>query len=62
MMTIVVTKYNAGEGITVTEYSDVNQYEITEEYLILEGRAIGSNVYIQKEQVLEFEVNWQVKK
>lgn len=62
MFTILVTNFNTGDGIEVTEYTDVNQYKITEDYLILESRAIGSIVYIQKEQVLEFEVSWQVKK
>ena len=62
MFTISVTTYNTGEGINVTEYTDVNQYKITEDYLILERRAIGSIVYIQKDQVLEFEASWKVKK
>ena len=62
MFTISVTNYNTGEGINVTEYTDVNQYKITEDYLILESRATGSIIYIQKAQVLEFEVNWQVSK
>lgn len=62
MFELVVTKYNAGEGIEKILYSDVNQYKITNDYLILERRAIGSIVYIQKEQVLEFEAKWQVKK
>lgn len=62
MFELVVTKYNAGEDIKTTLYRDVNQYKITDEYLILERRSIGSIVYIQKDQVLEFEATWQVKK
>jgi hypothetical protein len=58
MFTIAVTKYNAGEGIETMLYTDVNQYKITDDYLILEHKPIGSIVYIQKDQVLEFEVNW----
>lgn len=59
MLTIIVTKFN-GEGIETMLYTDVNKYKITEDYLILERKEIGSIVYIQKDQVLEFEVNWQV--
>ena len=62
MFELVVTKYNAGEDIETILYTDVNQYKITKDYLILERRPIGSFIYIQKDQVLEFEVNWQVKK
>lgn len=57
MFELVVTKYN-GEGVEVMLYDDVNKYNITEDYLILERKSIGSIVYIQKDQVLEFEVNW----
>lgn len=60
MFTIAVTKYNAGEGIETMLYTDVNQYKITDDYLILEHKPIGpigSIVYIQKDQVLEFKVN-----
>lgn len=57
MFTIIVTKFN-GEGIETMLYTDVNKYKITEDYLILERKEIGSSVYIQKDQVLEFEVNW----
>lgn len=60
MFELLVTNYNAGEGIEVMLYCDVNKYKITEDYLILERKSIGSIVYINKDQVLEFEVNWQV--
>lgn len=59
MFTIIVTKFN-GEGVETMLYTDVNKYKITEDYLILERKEICSIVYIQKDQVLEFEVNWQV--
>lgn len=55
-----MTKYNACEGIEMIEYNDMNQYKITEDYLILGNRESGYIVYIQKDQVLEFEVNWQL--
>lgn len=58
MNKLLVTKYNAGEGIEVILYCDVNKYNITEDYLILERKSINSIVYIQKDQVLEFEVKW----
>lgn len=57
MFNITVTKYN-GEGIEIMLYVDVDKYNITEDYLILQRKEIGSIVYIQKEQVLEFEVGW----
>lgn len=58
MFNITVTKYNAGEGTETMLYLDVDKYNITDDYLILQRKEIGSIVYIQKDQVLEFEVNW----
>lgn len=58
MFNITVTKYNAGEGIETMLYLDVDKYNITDDYLILQRKEIGSIVYIQKEQLLEFEVSW----
>ena len=58
MFTIAVTKYNAGEGITETEYNYIEKYNITDDFLILEDSKMGVLHYIQKDQVLEFEVNW----
>lgn len=58
MFELVVTKYNAGEGIETMLYSDVTTYKTTKDYLVLERRAIGSTVCIKKDQVLEFEVKW----
>lgn len=60
MFTITVTKYNTEEGITNMIYLDVDEYEITDDYLMLERKSINSIVYIQKDQVLEFEVNWYI--
>lgn len=57
MFNITVTKFN-GEGVETMMYVDVNKYKITEDYLILERKEIDNIVYIQKDQVLEFEVNW----
>lgn len=58
MFTITLTKYNAGEGITETEYNNIDKYKITDDYLILERSKMGILYYITKDQVLEFEVNW----
>lgn len=58
MFTITVTKYNGGEGIEKILYVDVDKYNITEDYLILQRKKIDSIVYIQKDEVLEFEVEW----
>ena len=57
MFNITVTKFN-GEGVETMLYVDVDKYNITEDYLILQRKEIGSIVYIQKDQVLEFEVGW----
>lgn len=56
--TILVTKYNAGDGITKTEYNHIKKYKITDDFLILEDSKMDVLHYIQKDQVLEFKVNW----
>ena len=58
MFNITVTKYNGGEGITLATYNDIEKYKITDDFLILEDSKFGVIQYIQKDQVLEFEVNW----
>lgn len=59
MMKIVVTKYNGGEGIVLDEYNYVSTYEITDDYLILDDDTNEIKTYIQKDQVLEFEVYYE---
>lgn len=59
MMKILVTKYNGGDGITTTEYNYINNYEITDDYLILDDDTNEIKTYIQKDQVLEFEVYYE---
>ena len=59
MMKILVTKYNDGDGITTTEYNYINNYEITDDYLILDDDTNEIKTYIQKDQVLEFEVYYE---
>lgn len=59
MFKLLVTKYNAGEGIQVTEINYVDRYWFNDDYLILEDDTNQVKTYIQKEQVLEFEVHYE---
>lgn len=58
MFTINVINHNAGDGVTDTEYNNIDKYKITDDYLILESSKMGILYYITKDQVLEFEVKW----
>lgn len=46
------------DGITETEYNHIKKYKITDDFLILEDSKMDVLHYIQKDQVLEFKVNW----
>ena len=59
MFKVLVTNYNGGEGIQVNEYNYVNKYSITDEYLVLYDDTNQVKTYIQKDQVLEFEVYYE---
>ncbi len=59
MYKVVVTKYNAGEGIDVTEFNYVNEYAVIDDYLMLKDETNQVKTYIQKDQVLEFEVHYE---
>ena len=59
MYKLLVTKYNAGEGIQVTEINYVDRYGFNNDYLILEDDTNQIKTYIQKDQVLEFEVHYE---
>lgn len=59
MFKFVVTKYNAGEGIQVTELDYVDRYWFNNDYLILEDDVNQVKTYIQKDQILEFEVHYE---
>lgn len=59
MYKIVVTKYNAGEGIEVTEFNYVNEYEVIDDYLMLKDETNQVKTYIKNEQILEFEVYYE---
>jgi len=58
MYTIIVKNYNAGYDIQIDTFDDINEYKITDDYLILESLKNKALTYILKDQVLEFEVNW----
>lgn len=59
MFKVLVTKYNGGEGIQVTEINYIDRYWFNDDYLILEDDTNQVKTYIQKEQVLEFEVHYE---
>lgn len=59
MFEVLVTKYNAGEGIEVIEYNYIDKYYFEEGYLVLEDNTNEIKTYIQKDQVLEFEVHYE---
>lgn len=56
MFKVVVTKYNAGEGIEVTEFNYINEYAVIDDYLMLKDETNQVKTYIKNEQILEFEV------
>lgn len=59
MMKILVTNYNGGEGIQINEYNYITKYSVTDDYLILDDDTNEVKTYIQKDQVLEFEVYYE---
>lgn len=59
MYKVVVTKYNAGEGIEVTEFNYINEYALVDDYLLLKDETNQVKTYIKNEQILEFEVHYE---
>lgn len=59
MYKVVVTKYNAGEGIEVTEFNYINEYALVDDYLLLKDETNQVKTYIKNEQILEFEVYYE---
>lgn len=59
MFKVVVTNYHGGEGIEVIEYNYIDKYYFEEGYLVLEDNTNEIKTYIQKDQVLEFEVHYE---
>lgn len=59
MMKILVTKSNGGAAVTLATYTTISNYSITDEYLILDDDTNNIKRYIQKDQVLEFEVYYE---
>lgn len=58
MFKVLVTNYNGGEGIQVNEYNYIDKYYFEDDYLILYDNTNKVKTYIQKDQVLEFEVHY----
>ena len=59
MMKILVTKSTGGAAVTLATYTTISNYSITDEYLILDDDTNNIKRYIQKDQVLEFEVYYE---
>lgn len=59
MFKVLVTKYNAGEGIEVTEFNYINEYALVDDYLLLKDETNQVKTYIKNEQILEFEVHYE---
>ena len=59
MMKILVTKSNGELGILLATYTNISNYSITDDYLILNDDANKIKTYIKKDQVLEFEVHYE---
>lgn len=59
MYKVVVTKRNADESIEVTEFTYINEYALVDDYLLLKDETNKVKTYIQKDQVLEFEVHYE---
>ena len=58
-MKILVTKSNGELGILLATYTNISNYSITDDYLILNDDANKIKTYIKKDQVLEFEVHYE---
>lgn len=56
MFKVLVTNYNGGEGIQVNAYNYIDKYYFEDDYVILYDTTNKVKTYIQKDQVLEFEV------
>lgn len=59
MMKILVTKNNGELGILLAMYTNISNYSITDDYLILNDDVNKIKTYIKKDQVLEFEVHYE---
>lgn len=59
MYKVVVTTYNDEEGVQVSEFNYVNEYEVIDDYLMLQDETNQVKTYIKNEQVLEFEVHYE---
>lgn len=59
MLNVAVTKDNGELGILLATYTNISNYSITDDYLILEDDTNEIKTYIKKDLVLEFEVQYE---
>lgn len=59
MLNVAVTKNNGELGILLATYTNISNYSITDDYLILNDDVNKIKTYIKKDQVLEFEVHYE---
>lgn len=60
MYSITLIKSNGYGGTTEVEYHNIDKYRITNDFLILDSSRMSGSYYIPADEVLEFELNWQV--
>lgn len=58
MLNVAVTKNNGELGILLATYTNISNFSITDDYLILND-VNKIKTYIKKDQVLEFEVHYE---
>lgn len=59
MLNVAVTKNNGELGILLATYTNISNYSITDDYLILNDDVNKIKTYIKKDLVLEFEVHYE---
>lgn len=59
MLNVAVTKNNGELGILLATYTNISNYSITDDYLILNDDVNEIKTYIKKDLVLEFEVHYE---
>ena len=59
MLNVAVTKDNGELGILLATYTNISNYSITDDYLILNDDTNEIKTYIKKDLVLEFEVHYE---
>lgn len=59
MLNVAVTKNNGELGILLATYTNISNFSITDDYLILNDDVNEIKTYIKKDLVLEFEVHYE---